>query len=170
MDLYGNTLQDIVSRVGNKNIVQNSYELFIAVSYSIVYGLITWIITCLEVIFIPNKITDKCYIKKYFLLYAPILYNYIMGIILNAKNHIIDLPWFHSLMLFILQMIALFFFDDGKLFNYNKITIETKDGEIINADVKNVHKKGKWLRIVNKLEFKEKLILFYDVKSIEYHK
>lgn len=155
--------------IKNKTVLANVIEIYFVISTILIYY-ITYVITKkIELFFVPKNIktVTMCILK--IIIYCPIILSFVAS--MKISMHMDILCYSNSLTVSILvfQIVGMIFLDDGKKYRNKKMKIVMNDGSSISANVENVCKKGKWLRILEQeIPRKEKLVVFDDIKCIEY--
>lgn len=141
----------------------------VVVTIGIYYGAYK-IIKTIRIFFVPNRINSKTKYILTIICYGPLIVNFVVS--MRIAIHV-DLSYYESIVsvsMFVFQIVAIFILDGKTTYKNKKMTICMNDGSCVDANVEDVYKKGKWLRIVeSKTPSKEKLVVFDDIKSIEYH-
>lgn len=143
-------------------------QALMVIIYIAIYVFITWEMRTLKVLFVPKKLEKSSNRWVRFLLYCPIIYIFAISIGGICKGRL-DLPSGYMVLICVFQIVSLGILEDDRRYKYKKVTIVMNNCEKIDADVNKIYKKGKWLRINIGIPRKEMLVVFDDIKSIEYH-
>ena len=141
----------------------------VVVTIGIYYGAYR-LIKAFRSLFILKRINSKTKIALSAILYGPLIVNCMVSI--RIAIHV-DISYYENIvsaLIIVFQIVAIFILDGETSYQNKKMTIYMDDGSSVDANVEDVCKKGKWLRIIeNKTTKEEKLVVFDDIKSIEYH-
>ena len=141
----------------------------VAVTIGIYYGAYKFI-KAIKFFFIPKRINSKTKITLSTMLYGPLIVNLVVS--MRIAIHV-DISYYENIvsaLIIVFQIVAIFILDGETSYRNKKMTIYMNDGSNFDANVEDVCKKGKWLRIVeSEIPRKEKLVVFDEIKSIEYH-
>lgn len=154
----------------NKVMPNTAIRIYMIMITIIIYFITYRIVLILKISWSLKKINKGTTHILSIIIYLPIILNFIVS--MNISIHIDVLYYSNRILIFMLifQIIGMIVLDDRKTHKNKKMMILTKDGNYIHVNVADAYKKGRWLRIiVQKTPFKEKLILFDDIKSIEYY-